>query len=956
MSGTSPNLVYTCEPWEIDLGRRELRSRGAPVPLGNRAFQIVQVLVQSASELVSKDDLMERVWPGAIVGENTIHVHISAVRKALGADRGMLQTKSGRGYRLLGSWTLRQISASTNSVVLEPPRASPRPFHSNFPSATSDLIGRATDALRLQDFLSAYRAVTLTGPGGIGKTVLALEVARGLFPTFQGDGCLVELASLSDPGLVPTAVAGALGLRLGDEISAEAVGRAIGGRKLLLVIDNCEHIVDAAAKLVETLLRQCPGTTVLATSRELLGIEGEHVYRVPPLDVPLQHQVDPGHVLRRSAVQLFMARAEALGFELLQHGDLLPAIAGICRRLDGIPLAIEFAAARTTALGIPQLASRLDDRFELLRGARRTALPRHQTLRATLDWSYELLPEPERRLLRHLAVFPSGFTLDAAAAVMRDTGATGSSVADGVSNLISKSLVTLDGSAPDGRWRLLETIRAYALEKLAGAGELDQALQHNAEFFRDLFAPTASASPLQPASENMVRYGREIDNVRAALDWSFSAVGDPTIGIVLTAAYAPVWLHQSLVVECRERAERALDSLGPDSTLSAPLRVQLHTALGHALVFTMGGVDRSTKVLGTALEIAESLDDVDAQLRALWALWALRFQLGQFRAARFIAERITRVALGTGEPAVGLVADRIMGNTLQAGGELREAQRCFERVLELYVAPTNQRHTFLFQYDQRVLARAMLARVLWLQGFVDQAVDEARASFEAAQATHDELSLCWVLHYAVYPVTLMTGDLVAAERAAAMLNDFATNLNAAFWRIVGHCLKGKLLIRRGEFATGSVLLRTALDTCDRTGWTIGYPELLGALAEGQAGLGQLTEALAAIDQALAKADRDGELWCVAELLRIKGELLLQQTEDRSIPAAEDCFQRALVMARRQDALFWELRGALSLARLRVRQDRPADARAILAPVTNRFTEGFATADLQAAERVLATLG
>jgi predicted ATPase len=296
-----------------------------------------------------------------------------------------------------------------------------------------------------------------------------------------------------------------------------------------------------------------------------------------------------------------------------------------------------------------------------------------------------------------------------------------------------------------------------------------------------------------------------------------------------------------------------------------------------------------------------------------------------------------------------------VGNTLQAAGKFHEAQRCFERVLELYVVPTDQRHTILFQYDQRVLARAMLARVLWLQGFVDQAIDQAQASLEAAQATNDKLSLCWVLHYALYPVTLMTGDLTAAERAAAMVYDFASNLNAAFWRIVGQCLRGKLLIRRGEFATGSVLLRTALDTCDSTGWTIGYPELLGALAEGLAGLGQITDALATIDQALAKADRDSELWYIAELLRIKGELLLQQAQDQSIPAAEGCFQRALETARQQGALFWELRAAMSLARLWHGQARSEDARELLASIYDRFTEGFETADLNEAKVLLEQL-
>jgi predicted ATPase/DNA-binding winged helix-turn-helix (wHTH) protein len=953
MLAQSQRPVYGSGEWEVDLARRELRARGVAVPIGGRAFEVIEVLVQSAGELVTKDDLIGRVWPGAIVEENTLQVHISAVRRAFGPDRGMLKTASGRGYRLLGDWTIRQDSTSTDGVALEPMRVPDQPFLSNFPVAASDLIGRSAAVQHLRDLLSAYRAVTLTGPGGIGKTALALEVARSLLPTFQGDSWLIELAPLSDPGLVPSAVAGVLGLKLGgDEISPESVARAIGGRKLLLVLDNCEHVIDATASFAETLARLCPRTTVLATSREVLRIEGEYVYRVPPLGVPPEHQEEPGDVLEHSAVQLLINRTKALRSDFSPHGENLPAIAAICRHLDGIPLAIEFAAARAAALGFQQVALRLDDRFGLLTAGRRTALPRHQTLRATLDWSYELLQEPERFLLRRLAVFPAGFTLEAATAVMSGTV---SSVAVGISNLVSKSLVTLDGSAPARRWRLLETIRAYALEKLAESGEAAQAARRHAKFFRDLVAPAAPGSPSQATIEDMARRGREIDNVRAALDWAFSPLGDSAIGVVLTAAYAPVWLHLSLPVECRERAERALDRIRPDLSLSAPLRMQLLIALGISLILTMGSVERTRTVVAEALDIAEGLDDVDAQLRTVWARWSIHFAIGECRAAQATAERLSRVARRTDDRAVVLVAERLMGNTLQYGGNQREAQNCFERVLELYVAPKDQRHTILFQYDQRALARAMLARVLWLRGFLDQANDQAQASLEEAQVTAYELTLCWVLHYAVCPVALMTGDLVAAERAVAMLIDSATSLNAAFWKIVGRCLQGKLLIGRREFSAGSALLRTALETCDRTGWTICYPEFMGVLAEGLAGLGQLSEALATVDQALAMADRGGERWYIAELLRIKGELLLQSAGDQSISMAEDCFHGALGVAEQQGALFWELRSALSLARLRMIQDRQDDARQTLLPVYERFTEGFETADLRAAREMLEAL-
>src|SRR5271169_3955065 len=350
MLAQSQRPVYGSGEWEVDLARRELRARGVPVPIGGRAFEVIEVLVQSAGELVTKDDLISRVWPGAIVEENTLQVHISAVRRAFGPDRGLLKTASGRGYRLLGDWTIRRDSTSTDGVALEPMRVPGQPFLTNFPVVASDLIGRSAALQHLRDLLSAYRAVTLTGPGGIGKTALALEVARSLLPNFQGDGWLIELAPLSDPRLVPSAVAGVLGLKLGgDEISPESVARAIGGRKLLLVLDNCEHVIDATASFAETLARLCSRTTILATSREVLRIEGEYVYCVPLFGVPPEHQEESGHVLEHSAVQLLINRTKALRSDFSPHGENLPAIAAICWHLDGIPLAIEFAAARATA-------------------------------------------------------------------------------------------------------------------------------------------------------------------------------------------------------------------------------------------------------------------------------------------------------------------------------------------------------------------------------------------------------------------------------------------------------------------------------------------------------------------------------------------------------------------------------------------------------------------------------
>src|SRR5246500_617384 len=424
-------------------------------------------LCRWAAELVTKDHVMERVWPGAVVGEGTLHVHISAVRKALGQDRAMLKTVSGHGYRLLGSWAPQQREGSAPPDYSPLPRTFGSPPANNFPPVIKRLIGRTAACQFVRDLVSAYRVVTLTGPGGIGKSSLAIKAVRYLLPDFEDGGWIVELASLSGPGFVPSTVAGTLGLKLSGEISAESVARAVGGRHLVLVLDNCEHVIDAVANLAETLTRLCPRTTIVATSREVLRIDGESVYRVPPLDVPALGQAAPDYIMQYSAVELFVARTKALNAGFSPDAEDLASIATICRHLDGIPLAIELAAASAAALGIAQVSAGLHDRFALLTRGRRTALPRQKTLRATLDWSYELLPETERRLLRRLSVFAGGFTVDSAVAVMTDTGFDASAVLDGIANLVAKSWVALDKSGGNAHWILLDTIRAYTIEKLA---------------------------------------------------------------------------------------------------------------------------------------------------------------------------------------------------------------------------------------------------------------------------------------------------------------------------------------------------------------------------------------------------------------------------------------------------------------------------------------------------------
>jgi predicted ATPase/DNA-binding winged helix-turn-helix (wHTH) protein len=941
--------VYAYQDWEIDLAGRELRLRGATVPIGSRAFEIIGVLVEAAGDTINKYDLMGRVWPGAVVEENTLQFHISAIRKAFGPDRGMLKTAFGRGYRLLGKWAIREESAPDHTGALEQPHTAGQPFLNNLPAAVSELIGRAAAVKQLQDLLSAYRMVTLTGLGGVGKTTLALEVARGFSTTFQGDVVLVELASLSDPSLVPSSVATSLGLQLGGyQITPRSVAQAIGRKRLLLVLDNCEHLIDAAAQLAETLVRMCPEASILATSREPLRVEGEYVYRVRPLDVPPPDR-DSRDALQHSAVLLFIARTRHHS-NFSPQEENLSAIAAICQHLDGIPLAIEFAAARADTLGVQHVAARLNDRFALLAGARRTALPRHQTLRATLDWSYELLSESEQRLLRHLAVFPGGFTIKAAVAV---AGAGQSeTLEESISSLVWKSLLTLVQSTDDPRWRLLETIRAYALEKLAEHGEAERAARRHAEFFRDLFAPAEDA-PLVTL-DDLPRYVREIDNVRAALDWAFSPSGDKAVGIALTAAYAPVWLHLSLMAECRDRAERARDNFGAASDLSPKLKAQLLTILGLVLVYAGGLGEETELALTEVLKIVESLDDPEAQLQALYMIWIHRFINGELRTTQKVAERVALIAPRTGDPADTQVADRLLGSTNHYAGNHRQAQHHFESALNRYTAPSGRRRAMWLHYDGRVLPQARLARTIWMRGFARRALQVAKASLEQAQVIDHQPSMCFALGEALCPLHLMAGDIAAATHYITMLSQLASQHRFP-WLRFAHCLQGALLIKRGDAAQGSTLLRSGLEEFGSAGQTLHGSGFVMDFAEALASLGNFAEASAVIDSALARSRHEGVLWHVPELLRMKGELAIRQFDDRSFSAAEQLLSEAIELAGEQAALFWQLRAAASLARLKVRQHREIEARTILAPICEAFVDEVEFSDLRTARDLLNSL-
>ena len=923
--------------------RRELTADGTPIALGSRAFDALLVLIDAGGTILDKDELLRRVWPDRVVEENNLQAQIAALRKAFGADRDLIRTVAGRGYQFTG-----EIRAAAG-------RPPPAPV-SSLPEPVSELIGRDAPVRDVLALVTSHRLVTLTGTGGIGKTRLALEVARRLLPRFADGAGLAELGPLTDPQLVPGAVAGALGLTpVSGTASFESVAAALRGRQALVVLDNCEHLVEAAAHMAEALLRAGPGVCVVATSREPLRTTAEHVYRVPSLDVPDEHTVDVHEVMRHGAVELFVVRAQAAEPRFVLDRRVAPAAAAICRHLDGLPLAIELAAARIPAFGVDGVASRLDDRFRLLTGGSRTALPRQQTLRATLDWSHDLLAGPERVLFRRLAVMAGSFSLDAAATIATGPELADGDVVEGVASLVSRSLISVDLGGAVTTYRLLETTRAYAGEKLAESGEVERVARRHAEYHHDLFARAYAEWHARPTAEWLATYGRALDDLRAALDWAFASGGDATLGVALTLAAVPLWFQRTRLGECRSRVERALAALATTPGRDARTEMELQAALGWSLMGTTGRERETGAAWAAALQLAEGLEDTDARLRALWGLWCSHMYNGRPRAGLQLAEQFRAVATKASDPADLLIGQRLMGVAFHLLGEQTRARGYTERMLERYVAPPNRSDVVRFQFDQRVVARLTLSRILWLQGFADQAMRTVEQGIDDALAIQHAPSLCNVLAQAACPLAIAIGDLAAADRYTAMLVHHATRHGADVWQIYGRCFTGMLLIRRDALDAGVPVLTAAIDELRRARYVQYATAFLAALAEGFAGAGQAARGLAVADEALAQLDTSEERWIVAELLRLKGELVLLHYTPNATAVAEDHFRQSLEWADRQGALAWELRTTMSLARLRHRQRKTSEARKRLAAVYERFTEGFDTADLVAAKALLETL-
>ena len=547
---------------ELRPEQRKLLTAGKDSRIGARAFDLLLTLVERRDRVVTKNELLDSVWPGLVVEESNLQVHISSLRKVLGPE--VIVTIPGRGYRFTGALDDPAVGQSNATVPGPTPTHAPsdalaEPL-TNLPAELPPLYGRTEDLPALRSLIESHKLVTVVGAGGIGKTAVAQALAHLLRGFFDDGVWLVELAPVAHASLVATTVAGVLHVTLGADAPIEALAKALSTSRMLIVLDNCEHLLDGVAELAAALHRAAPNLRLLATSQEPLRVAQEHVYRLGALALPSDAGIEGAR--QAGAVALFEARARAAHprFALSEHN--VAAVVDICRRLDGIALAIELAAARVPLLGVDGLRARLDERFRVLTGGARLALRRHQTLRAALDWSHGLLTQDEQTVFRRLGVFAGSFGLESAQRVAADDSIDEWAVLDQLGALIDKSLVVAE-TGEEPRYRLLETSRAFALEKLLQAGETDATLRSHAEAVLALFEGSLENEYALSRQARLERYLPDLDNARAALDWSAGASGDAPLHIALAGAIAWIWVNAGLRPEGLRRTRLAMAGIEP---------------------------------------------------------------------------------------------------------------------------------------------------------------------------------------------------------------------------------------------------------------------------------------------------------------------------------------------------------------------------------------------------------
>ena len=947
MSGAAVHRKLRFGPFELSIGERVLRRDGQALPLGDRALDILIHLADRPGEVIAKQELIDRVWSDVTVEEGSLRVHVAAIRKALAdgqfGNRYIANIK-GRGYSFVG--TVVPLGGGTES------RNAKFRHQGRLPVRPIMMVGRETLVSEVSDKLRDERFVTLLGPGGIGKTTIALAVGRAVAEEFGGEVHFVDLESLTDPRQVAGAVATSLGLALKSKDPGSELVDLVRSQKLLIILDSCEHVIETVALLAELLYQETEQVYLLATSRELLKVEGEHCCRVLPLDFPPDGSEQTANaVLRYPAVQLFVRRVAARAGSVVLTDEEAPFVAEMCRKLDGMPLAIELAAGQVAALGLKNTVARLVSRLELLRLSHRTAVPRHRTLKATLDWSYNLLSDGERIVLRRIAPFVGHFTLEGARYVAGELGVGTGEICDAIAGLVEKSLIATRIDETQAQYRLLDTTRAYALEKLEEHAEIEVVFRRYAEYVAEYLESQKEVLSALPGAERVSAYSDQLSNVRAALEWSFGPHGDDETATRLAAASAQVLLELSLLIECQAWAERAMARLG-NPYRNSRRAMEISASLSLALMHTEGNDQRVQTAFASALEIAIDQGDLAYELRILSGLFMYSHWIMDIRGATNIAVRSKKLALKTGDPdnmalaeAMLAASDHLLGNHLAA------QLHCESGLRYLASGPRFRTEQYLFHYTSFLLVG--MARSLLYRGLLDQSLDYAKRAREEGEKSGHPATFCRSLAL-VLPVFLTMADLRQSDQYIGELSNLSAAHSLIPYSAIATGLRGQWLLLQNNRIDGIQLLKRALEELHAQRHEMLNMDFTCDLAAALVDLGEHEQALTLTVNAIGQQQRAGKFLHMPALFRMKGIILASRSDDDYFEAEESLLS-AIDWAKRQSATLFELKAATDLAELLLKQYRMPEAYKHLSAALDRTPAGMVFPDHTRALQILTQL-
>lgn len=903
--GTEETICFG--PFVLFPRQHVLLRNGEPVPLGSRALLLLIALASRAGELLGKAELLALVWPRLVVEECNLRAQMVTLRRALGddGDFGYIVTVPGRGYRFVAPVTTQTFSPELPAG----PEA-----HAELPGMMSQIIGR--DALLdvLQEQVARRRFVTITGPGGIGKTTLVLALGNRLQEQYPQGVSFVDLAPVSRGQRVSVVIASALGINCTTDDPLHVLTAHLANSKTLLILDNCERVVEETAMSAETILRHAPQCSVLVTSREPLHAEGEFVHDLAPLPSPTDASaLTAAEALTYPAIRLLVERIAAHDLSYVFNDQDVQAAADICRKLDGNALAIEIAAARVRAFGIAHLVELLDGSFRLQMTGRRTALPRHRTLSAALDWTYAMLSADEQAMLRQLSVFTGLFTLGAVNDVVALDAAQ--DLAQTLESLMDKSLVIAFEQGPSKRYRLLETTRLYAAEKLAQHTETDAcALRHATYALLELKQAVQNLASTSPDAW-LEQYGALIDTVRASLDWAYSSSGNPDLGVELTLISVPLWLRLSLVGECHDWVNRGLENRTRLTPIQPRQRMLLLTVSASVMVLTYGAGEKIRQAWQQVSEDAQMLNDTEHQLRALWGLWNDRCCSNHYPEALELANRYLVLSKSSHSTERELLAKRMRATALFYMADLAGAR---QSIIEALSSPLpGDAHVIDKHFDQRIAARSLKAQIQLLQGNVGPAMLTIDENVSQAISLNHPATLWYTLCLSAIPTTLLVGHLQKTRYYLTLLQDSMAGSDLHIWHQFTLCFENIMLIRQGSPEEGLPRLAEALLQLHAQGDSPLYSLIRSEYAQGLALVGLEQQALEVISETLHIAQARGENWFVPELLRIKAHVLLRQEKPSLLLLASSTLCIAMTEARKQGADFWASRIAADQARLQL---------------------------------------